>query len=153
MSILKQLLPPVKPSTMVHGERWMPGNAGLSCTALADLIEAELDAELAALETLDNGKPISDSLAADLPLIIDCLRYYAGFADNNLCTWQLFTYTKKEPVGSCGTDHSLKLPYADGRLEMGPSSAAGCTIVMKPAEQTPLTCPPHGSTCTESWRP
>ena len=47
---------------------------------LADLIEEEID-ELAALETLDNGKPIRDARAADLPLVIDCLRYYAGFAD------------------------------------------------------------------------
>src|SRR5262245_47619603 len=47
---------------------------------LADLIEAEVD-ELAALETLDNGKPIRDSRAADIPLVIDCLRYYAGWAD------------------------------------------------------------------------
>src|SRR5262245_9587392 len=47
---------------------------------LADLIEENLE-ELAALETLDNGKPVRDSRAADLPLTIDCLRYYAGFAD------------------------------------------------------------------------
>ena len=50
---------------------------------LADLIEENAE-ELAALETLDNGKPIRDSRGADLPLVIDCLRYYAGFADKML---------------------------------------------------------------------
>ena len=73
---------------------------------LADLIERDID-QLAALETLDNGKPFNESRTADLPLVIDCLRYYAGWADklqgsvvpirgNNLC------YLKREPVGVAG---------------------------------------------------
>ncbi|MBX3438579.1 MAG: aldehyde dehydrogenase family protein, partial [Planctomycetaceae bacterium] len=53
---------------------------GILLNKLADLIEKNID-ELAALETLDNGKPISDARAADLPLVVDCLRYYAGWAD------------------------------------------------------------------------
>ena len=111
---------------------------------LADLIEAEMK-ELAALETLDNGKPISDSLAADLPLTIDCLRYYAGYADKIHgqtipVRGNYFTYTKKEPVGVVGQIIPWNFPMLMVAWKWGPALAAGCTIVMKPAEQTPLTC-------------
>jgi len=111
---------------------------------LADLIEAELE-DLAALETLDNGKPISDSLAADLPLTIDCLRYYAGYADKIHgqtipVRGNYFTYTKKEPVGVVGQIIPWNFPMLMVAWKWGPALAAGCTIVMKPAEQTPLTC-------------
>ena len=111
---------------------------------LADLIEAEAE-ELAALETLDNGKPIRESSTADLPLVIDCLRYYAGFADkihgqtiplrgDYLC------YTRREPVGVVGQIIPWNFPALMTAWKWGPALAAGCTIVMKPAEQTPLTC-------------
>ncbi len=111
---------------------------------LADLIEEELE-ELAALETLDNGKPIRDSLAADLPLTIDCLRYYAGYADKIHgqtipVRGNYFTYTKKEPVGVVGQIIPWNFPMLMVAWKWGPALAAGCTIVMKPAEQTPLTC-------------
>ena len=73
---------------------------------LADLIEDEFG-ELAALETLDNGKPIRDSRAADLPLVLDCLRYYAGYADKIHgqtipVRGNYFTYTRREPVAWSG---------------------------------------------------
>ena len=111
---------------------------------LADAIEDRAD-ELAALETLDNGKPISESRQGDLPLVIDCLRYYAGFADkiqgstipirgNFLC------YTRREPVGVAGQIIPWNFPMLMTAWKWGPALAAGCTIVMKPAEQTPLTC-------------
>lgn len=111
---------------------------------LADLVEDKLE-ELAALETLDNGKPISDARAADLPLVIDCLRYYAGWADkiqgdtipvrgNFLC------YTRREPIGVCGQIIPWNFPLLMAAWKWGPALAAGNTIVMKPAEQTPLSC-------------
>jgi aldehyde dehydrogenase (NAD+) len=111
---------------------------------LADAIEEQAD-DLAALETLDNGKPISESRKGDLPLVIDCLRYYAGFADkiqgstipirgNFLC------YTRREPVGVAGQIIPWNFPMLMTAWKWGPALAAGCTIVMKPAEQTPLTC-------------
>src|SRR5262245_19161607 len=111
---------------------------------LADLIEAELD-ELAALESLDNGKPIRDSRAADLPLTIDCLRYYAGYADKIHgqtipVRGPYFTYTRREPVGVVGQIIPWNFPMLMVAWKWGPALAAGCTIVMKPAEQTPLTC-------------
>ena len=111
---------------------------------LADRIEDEID-ELAALESLDNGKPISDARAADLPLVIDCLRYYAGFADKiHGATIPIrgnyFSYTRKEPVGVVGQIIPWNFPMLMTAWKWGPALAAGCTIVMKPAEQTPLTC-------------
>ncbi|MEX2140207.1 MAG: aldehyde dehydrogenase family protein [Pirellulales bacterium] len=111
---------------------------------LADLIEEEFD-ELAALETLDNGKPIRDSRAADLPLVIDCLRYYAGYADKIHgqtipVRGNYFTYTRREPVGVVGQIIPWNFPMLMVAWKWGPALAAGCTIVMKPAEQTPLTC-------------
>ncbi|MCA9230851.1 MAG: aldehyde dehydrogenase family protein [Planctomycetales bacterium] len=111
---------------------------------LADLIEAEAD-ELAALETLDNGKPISDSRAADIPLVIDCLRYYAGWADKIQgetipIRGDYFCYTRREPVGVVGQIIPWNFPALMAAWKWGPALAAGCTIVMKPAEQTPLTC-------------
>ncbi|MEX2175904.1 MAG: aldehyde dehydrogenase family protein [Pirellulaceae bacterium] len=111
---------------------------------LADLLEENAD-ELAALESLDNGKPIRDSKAADLPLTIDCLRYYAGFADKIHgqtipIRGNYFCYTRREPVGVVGQIIPWNFPMLMVAWKWGPALATGCTIVMKPAEQTPLTC-------------
>ena len=111
---------------------------------LADLIEEEKD-ELAALETLDNGKPISDARTVDLPLVIECLRYYGGYADKIHgqtipISGNFFTYTRREPVGVVGQIIPWNFPMLMVAWKWGPALAAGCTIVMKPAEQTPLGC-------------
>lgn len=111
---------------------------------LADLIEANID-ELAALETLDNGKPISDSRGGDLPLVIDVFRYYAGWADKLHgqtipMRGNFFSYTRKEPVGVVGQIIPWNFPQLMVSWKWAPALAAGCTIVMKPAEQTPLSC-------------
>ena len=111
---------------------------------LADLMEANLE-ELAALESLDNGKPIRDARAADLPLAIDCLRYYAGWADKLTgdvipIRGNYFCYTRREPVGVVGQIIPWNFPILMAAWKWGPALASGCTIVMKPAEQTPLTC-------------
>lgn len=116
---------------------------GILMNRLADLINEEKE-ELAALESLDNGKPISDARAADLPLVIDCLRYYAGFADKlNGQTIPIrgnyFCYTRREPVGVVGQIIPWNFPMLMVAWKWGPALAAGCTVVMKPAEQTPLT--------------
>jgi aldehyde dehydrogenase (NAD+) len=117
---------------------------GRLLSRLADLMEENLD-ELAALETLDNGKPISDSRAADLPLAIDCLRYYAGWADKIHgqtipVRGDYFCYTRKEPVGVAGQIIPWNFPILMVSWKWGPALATGCTVVMKPAEQTPLSC-------------
>jgi aldehyde dehydrogenase (NAD+) len=110
---------------------------------LADAVEKHKE-ELAALESLDNGKPIADSLAADLPLTIACYRYYAGWADK--ITGQTlpiagpyFSYTRHEPVGVVGQIIPWNFPLLMQAWKWGPALACGNTVVLKPAEQTPLT--------------
>lgn len=110
---------------------------------LADLIESNL-AELAALETLDNGKPIADSLNWDVPGAAEVFRYYAGFADKIHgqtipIRGNYFTYTRREPVGVCGQIIPWNFPLCMAAWKLAPALAAGCTVVLKPAEQTPLT--------------
>ena len=121
---------------------------------LADLIEKNA-AELAALETLDNGKPINDAMAADIPLVIDCLRYYAGWADKIHgqtvpIRGNYFCYTRREPVGVCGQIIPWNFPALMVAWKWGPALATGCTIVMKPAEQTPLSCLRMGELALEA---
>jgi aldehyde dehydrogenase (NAD+) len=111
---------------------------------LCDLIEAEID-ELAALESLDNGKPVSDARSGDIPLALDALRYYAGWADKIHgqtipVSGNHFCYTRREPVGVAGQIIPWNFPILMVAWKWGPALAAGCTIVMKPAEQTPLSC-------------
>ena len=117
---------------------------GRLLSKLADLAEQHQE-ELAALETLDNGKPINDSRAADLPLAIDCLRYYAGWADKIHgdtipIRGDYFCYTRREPMGVCGQIIPWNFPLLMVAWKWGPALATGNTIVMKPAEQTPLSC-------------
>ena len=111
---------------------------------LCDLIEAEID-DLATLESLDNGKPWADSRKIDIPLALECLRYYAGWADKIQgstipINGDYFCYTRREPVGVVGQVIPWNFPILMVAWKWGPALAAGCTIVMKPAEQTPLTC-------------
>ena len=124
---------------------------------LADLMESHLD-ELAALETLDNGKPIGDARAADLPLAIDSIRYYAGWADKIHgdtipVRGDYFCYTRREPVGVCGQIIPWNFPILMTAWKWGPALATGNTIVMKPAEQTPLTCLRMGELALEAGFP
>jgi aldehyde dehydrogenase (NAD+) len=110
---------------------------------LADLIEQNQE-ELAALESLDNGKPLVDSRTADLPLTIKCYRYYAGWADKIHgktipVEGDFFCYTRHEPIGVVGQIIPWNFPLLMQAWKWGPALAAGCTIVLKPAEQTPLT--------------
>ena len=124
---------------------------------LADLIERDID-ELAELETLDNGKPIAESRNGDLPLVIDCLRYYAGWSDKIHgqtipVRGNYFTYTRREPVGVAGQIIPWNFPMLMVAWKWGPALAAGCTIVMKPAEQTPLTCLRMGELALEAGFP
>ena len=111
---------------------------------LAEALEDNFD-ELAALEVLDNGKPIGEARGGDLPLVIDCIRYYAGWADKIHgdtvpVRGNFFTYTRREPVGVCGQIIPWNFPMLMVAWKWGPALATGNVIVMKPAEQTPLTC-------------
>jgi aldehyde dehydrogenase (NAD+) len=124
---------------------------------LADLIESHID-ELAELETLDNGKPIGESRNADLPLVIDCLRYYAGWADKIHgqtipVRGRYFCYTKREPVGVVGQIIPWNFPMLMVAWKWGPALVAGCTVVLKPAEQTPLSALRMGELALEAGFP
>jgi aldehyde dehydrogenase (NAD+) len=110
---------------------------------LADLVEKHQE-ELAALESLDNGKPYKDSLAADLALTIKCYRYYAGWADKIHgktipIDGPFFCSTRHEPIGVVGQIIPWNFPLLMQAWKWGPALATGCTVVLKPAEQTPLT--------------
>jgi len=123
--------------------RMSAGGRGRLLSKLADAVERHKD-ELAALESLDNGKPIADSLAADLPLTVQCYRYYAGWADKNHgktipIDGNYFCYTRHEPVGVVGQIIPWNFPLLMQAWKWGPALACGNTVVLKPAEQTPLT--------------
>src|SRR5262249_29953655 len=124
---------------------------------LADLVEQHID-ELAELETLDNGKPIFESRNVDMPMVVDVLRYYAGWATkihgetvNTLDA--AFTYTLREPVGVVGLIIPWNFPLLLASWKLGPALACGNTIVMKPAEQTPLTTLRMGELAVEAGIP
>lgn len=109
---------------------------------LADLVEAEKDL-LATIETWDNGKPFGDSLG-DIGEVIDTLRYYAGWADKIFGQTipvgpKKLAYTLKQPIGVCGQIIPWNYPLAMAAWKLGPALACGNTVVMKPAEQTPLS--------------
>jgi acyl-CoA reductase-like NAD-dependent aldehyde dehydrogenase len=124
---------------------------------LADLIEKNID-ELAELETLDNGKPIFESRNVDLPMVIDVLRYYAGWATKihgeTVNTFDsAFTYTLREPVGIVGLIIPWNFPLLLASWKLGPALACGNTIVLKPAEQTSLTALRLGELAIEAGLP
>lgn len=119
-----------------------PGQRGRLLTRLADLIEREMDT-LAAIEALDNGKSITMA-KGDIKNSEGCIRYYGGWADK--ITGQTIdtdpntlTYTRHEPVGVCGQIIPWNFPVQMFAWKIGPALATGNTIVMKTAEQTPLS--------------
>ncbi|XP_060879078.1 aldehyde dehydrogenase 1A1-like [Metopolophium dirhodum] len=98
---------------------------------------------LANLESLDNGKPYSSSLL-DVQLAVSVLQYYAGFADKIHgktipSDGPYFTFTKRQPIGVVGSIIPWNYPIVIAIVKLGPALATGCTVVLKPAEQTPLT--------------
>ncbi len=124
---------------------------------LADLIEKHAD-ELAKLESLDNGKPYSMAKAADLPLSIACYRYYAGWTDKVQgktipVAGDYFCYTRHEPVGVVGQIIPWNFPLLMQAWKLAPALATGNTVVMKPAEQTPLTALRVAELITEAGFP
>ncbi len=111
---------------------------------LADLIDAHADV-LAELETLDNGKPIRVSRKGDLPYVTKHLRYQAGWADKiegstvPVTFPNQFVYTRREPLGVVGAIIPWNFPLLMAIWKLGPALACGNTLILKPAEQTPLT--------------
>ena len=126
--------------------RMTPSERGRLIWRLGDLLEEHGD-EFAELETLDNGKPLAVARAADIPLAVDLFRYMAGWA-TKICGQtfpisasggEFFSYTAREPVGVAGQIIPWNFPLLMAAWKLGPALAAGCTVVLKPAEQTPLS--------------
>ena len=115
---------------------------------LGDLIEEHLE-EFAQLESLDNGKPLSVARVADVPLAADLFHYMAGWATKiegntipiSASSKQVkyLAYTRREPVGVVGQIIPWNFPLLMAAWKLGPALATGCTVVLKPAEQTPLS--------------
>lgn len=114
---------------------------------LADLIEEHAE-ELAELESLDNGKPKLAALAADIPGSAEMIRYFAGWATKiegtrvplaSSAPGEYFAYTDRAPIGVVGQIIPWNYPLMMASWKLGPALAAGCTVVLKPAEQTPLS--------------
>jgi acyl-CoA reductase-like NAD-dependent aldehyde dehydrogenase len=125
---------------------------------IADLIEQNAE-ELAELEALDNGKPVSIARVVDVPLAAAHFRYYAGWAtkiegETIPVSWpNSFVYTRKEPVGVCGQIIPWNFPMLMFAWKVAPALAAGCTVVIKPAEQTPITAMRIGQLTQEAELP
>ncbi len=110
---------------------------------LADLIEQRTE-EFAQIESLDNGKPLAVARVADVPLAVDLFRYMAGWAtkiEGNTIPFspKYLAYTRREPVGVVGQIIPWNFPLLMAAWKLGPALATGCTVVLKPAEQTPLS--------------
>ncbi|RYP54741.1 hypothetical protein DL768_000565 [Monosporascus sp. mg162] len=116
---------------------------GLLMFRLADLVEQHKEV-LATIETWDNGKPFADSMTIDLPDVIKTLRYYAGYADKIHgqtipISNRKFAYTLRRPLGVCAQIIPWNYPLMMAAWKLGPALACGNTVVLKPAEQTPLS--------------
>jgi len=124
---------------------------------LADLVERDLE-RLARLETLNNGKPFVEARRFDLPGTVECLRYYAGWADKVEgetipAPGPYFVYTRREPVGVCGQIIPWNFPLQMAAWKIAPALVCGNTVVLKPAEQTPLTALELGRLALEAGLP
>lgn len=125
-----------------------PSQRGRLIWKLADLLEARTE-EFAQIESLDNGKPLAIARVADVPLAVDLFRYMAGWAtkiEGNTIPisagtkrTQYFAYTRREPVGVVGQIIPWNFPLLMAAWKLGPALATGCCVVLKPAEQTPLS--------------
>lgn len=128
-----------------HGEwhRFSARERGRLLHRISRLLEKYKE-DFAMLESLNNGKPISETRNVDLPLAIECFEYYAGLADKIHgetlpVNGQYFNYTLREPVGVVGQIIPWNFPLLMLAWKLGPALATGCTVVLKVAEQTPLT--------------
>ena len=140
--------------------RMTPSERGRALWKLADLIEAHAE-EFAQLETLDNGKPITVARAADIPLVVDHFRYYAGWATKvegetipvSTPGLHVLNYTLREPVGVVGQIIPWNFPLLMAAWKLGAALACGNTVVLKPAEQTPLSALRLGELLDEAGIP
>jgi phenylacetaldehyde dehydrogenase len=143
--------------------RLTPSERGRMLWKLADLIEQNLE-EFAELESLDNGKPLTIARVADVPLAVDLFRYMAGWATkiegNTIPISVPYTpgarylaYTLREPVGVVGQIIPWNFPLLMAAWKLGPALTTGNTVILKPAEQTPLSALRLGELIAEAGIP
>src|ERR1700686_1478156 len=139
----------VKPARKAFDEgpwsKISPSERGKLLWNLAALLEKHSD-EFAELESIDNGKPVAVARAADVPLAIDMFRYMGGWATKITGSTiplsfpgEFLSYTLREPVGVVGQIIPWNFPLLMAAWKIARALAAGCTVVLKAAEQTPLT--------------
>lgn len=122
----------------------LPGAArSIMLNKLADLLDAQKN-EFGLLESMNTGKPMFESVMVDLTMTVDCIRFYAAAArmlrgETVPVPGGQFVYTLKEPIGVCGQIIPWNFPMIMLGWKLGPALAAGNTVVLKPAEQTPVT--------------
>ena len=124
--------------------------------AVASAIDSHRD-ELAEIETLDNGKPLAQA-KGEMVAVAETFRYYAGWAnkiygDTNPTAPSIFSYTLREPVGVCGQIIPWNFPAVMAAWKIAPALAFGNTVVLKPAEQTPLSALRIAELCAEAGVP
>jgi phenylacetaldehyde dehydrogenase len=140
-----------------------PSQRGKILWKIGDLILENLE-ELAQLESLDNGKPISVARAADVPLAADLFHYMAGWATkiegNTISLSVPYTpgaeyhaYTRREPIGVVAQIIPWNFPLLMAAWKLGPVLTAGCTVVLKPAEETPLSALRLAQLCLDAGLP
>lgn len=141
--------------------RWsglVPADRARLLRKLAELLESNAE-ELAQLETLDNGKPIGVSRTVDVALAIEHFHYFAGWATKlhgstvDTAVPNTHVYLRREPVGVVGAIIPWNFPLLMAAWKLAPALAAGCTVVLKPAEQTPLTALRLGELALEAGLP
>ncbi|KAI9929547.1 hypothetical protein ASPWEDRAFT_172797 [Aspergillus wentii DTO 134E9] len=120
-----------------------PTERGQMMTRLADMMEENKEL-FATIDAWDNGKPYSEALEGDLPEAIGTIRYYAGWADKTFgqtinTTSAKFAYTIRQPIGVVGQIIPWNYPLSMAAWKLGPAIACGNTVVLKAAEQTPLS--------------
>ena len=140
-----------------------PSERGKLLWKLADLLETHVE-EFAEIESLDNGKPRAVAAAADIPLAVDLFRYMAGWATKIEGTTipisvpympgaEFHSYTLREPIGVVGQIIPWNFPLLMAAWKLGPALATGCTVVLKVAEETPLSALRLGQLIQEAGFP
>ncbi|MCI0883695.1 MAG: aldehyde dehydrogenase family protein, partial [Chloroflexi bacterium] len=134
-----------------------PGDRGRLLYKLAQLVRDNAE-ELAEIDALDAGKPITNSLRVDIPAAIDCFEYYAGWSDKLHgetvpVRAPAFTYLVRQPLGVVGQIIPWNFPVMMAAWKLAPALACGNTTVLKPAEQSPLSALKLGELCLEAGLP
>src|SRR5258705_6666984 len=151
-------------NALEHGPwgRMSPSARGRMIHRIGDLILEHLD-ELAQLQSLDNGKPVSVARVADVPLSADMFHYMSGWAtklegkhipiSNLVSPGQYLSFTRLEPIGVVGQIIPWNFPLLMAAWKLAPALATGCTVVLKVAEETPLSALRLGELLMEAGLP